>query len=115
MFGFEDVQQYRLFLKGQQMHILDDDCASCRLVKVSLYAVVDFTALIFGIMPTYESRTSGIDHSYWFLLPRTVEVDLVCHLLFARTALSEDDCVGVGRGNSRYLFLNLLPYLAFAR
>ena len=45
----------------------------------NLYAVVDFTTLIFRIVPTYESCASGINDGYWFLLPRTVEVDLVCH------------------------------------
>lgn len=83
-------------------------------MKVSLYAVVDFTALIFGIVSADKSRTSGINHDYRFLLTRTLEIDLMCYLFLAGAALPEDDCVGIGCGYGFFLFLNLLPCLAFA-
>ena len=65
-------------------------------------------------MQTDESGTTCFNDGVRLLLTRAVEVDLMCHLFLARTALSEDDCVGVGCGYGFYLFLNFLLCLAFA-
>ncbi len=66
-------------------------------------------------MQTNESGTTGFNDGVRFLLTRTLEINLMCYLFLAGTALPEDDCIGVGRGDGLYLLLNLLPCIAFAR
>ncbi len=100
MLVFKNVQQYRLFVKRQQLHVFDDDCSAVGFLEISFHAVVYLTAERCRVMLPYKCRASRFDNRAWFLRAGTVEVDLLCNLLLACATFSENYGVGVSGGNS---------------
>jgi hypothetical protein len=67
MLVFKYVKKYRLFLEGQQLHVLDYDRTAVSLLEVSFHTVKDFTSQICRVMVADKCRAAGFYDGTWLL------------------------------------------------